>query len=144
MPRRALLALVLLAFAASGCQSFADPFSRKESLKQSQKKYTEMIRWGDLDRASHYVDPELLEDFLAYAPAFEDIRVTDFEIGEIDYAPDAVDITVTYRGYSIATLVERPFRERQAWYREGGFFSNQWRVRPSFADLVQAIGEPKP
>jgi hypothetical protein len=142
----ALLAAALVAASAMACASF-DPLDRRGSLEESQKKYTELIRWGEIDMAAQYVDPDLRDAFLQLAPAFANIRVTDFDVVPIDYDQaerdaagddDSVAVTVNYFGYSKSTLLERHFRERQEWHRVGSI-ANTWRVRPEFSELVESM-----
>lgn len=135
---RWLVALALLA--SAGCLAeLSDPMGRQAALKKAQLHYTQLVRWGDLERARAYVHPEVLDAFDRHAAAFEGLRITDYEIGEIQYgdAPATASVTVTYRGYSDATLVEKPIRERQQWEREG--LSNTWRVRPELDEIVGAL-----
>jgi len=138
LPRRLGLPLCLLAL---GCgATFVDPTGRQESLETTQKKYTELVRWGDLQRASAYVDPELREEFLVVAERLGDLRMSDFEIGEIQYAgEDEVTVVVTYRAWSQTTLVESQLRETQDWTREKGL-KNVWTVRTDLPAVVAAHG----
>jgi hypothetical protein len=134
-PLRAAIALALFAAFALGCGVLAeldDPLGRDFALNAAQRQYTQAIRWGELEDASAYVDPALKAAFLEKAAAFEGFRITDYQIGQIDYDADdssLARVSVTYRGYCTASLIERPIRERQQWYRESG---NDWRVRPEF------------
>ena len=123
----------------SGCAAtLTDPLGRRQALESVQKQYTELIRWGDFERASKYVDPQQRESFVALSRSFETIRLTDFEIAEIEYSGgDEVSVAVTYRGYAVDTLLERRFREEQVWTREPGV-TNQWSVR---SDLAEAMAE---
>lgn len=131
----ALGALVLIANA--GCVSLLlDPMGSRSALADSQRRYTQHIRWGEIDRASEFVDPVYRDEFLSHAPAFENIRVTDYEIGDIAYGEDSdsATVTVSYRAYSLATMVERPFQEKQAWHREG---ARTWWVRPEIEGVLK-------
>lgn len=124
----ALLLGSLLAALAAGCAAtFSDPMGKQNALQLAQREYTQRIRWGELERASRYLDPELREAFLAQQEVFDSLRVTDYEIGEIEFGADAdtAEVTVTYRAYSLATLIERPIREKQEWRREEGL-ANTW------------------
>jgi hypothetical protein len=131
------LACAVLALAASGCllADLGDPMGRMRALRESQQRYTQLVRWGEIEKAAELVDPAMRPSFLALAPAFEEIRITDYERGSFDFegAEDTAVITVTYRGYSLATLVDQPVRERQEWYRSG---PNTWLVRPQMQELV--------
>ena len=137
--------LAMLVFVAVGCttRDFVDPLGREEALETAQKKYTDMVRWGDVVKAQKYVDPALRADFVRLAGAFEGLRITDAEIGEIEHqSRDAARVTVTYRGYALANLVERQVHEDQEWYRVAGL-GNEWRVRPGLDEVLAAFeGHP--
>ena len=132
--------IATIALACTACVSPSDPFERGEALKQTQKRYTEALRWGDLEKASRYVDPEMRTDFLALASEFENVRITDYDIGELDLDTDTLakaEVDVTYRGYALPQYVEKRVRDHQVWYRSEG---NEWRVRPELASVLDDIG----
>jgi hypothetical protein len=142
MPRGAIRLLVpLLLLALSGCMSLiTDPMGRQRALAKTQRSYTNMMRWGDFEKASELVDPSVREEFLGYLPALKQIRITDFEIGDLDFVEDGHDVanvTVDYRGYSLSSYVETPLREEQEWHRQGR--SNVWLVRPQIQGIVSAF-----
>jgi len=128
--------LLSLSLALGGCISPTDPLGREEALEIAQKKYTELIRWGDVERAVSYVEEDMREDFLELAGSMKDLRITDFDIGEIEFTKDKATVTVTYHGYSEAVYVEHSAREVQEWERKEGL-DNQWCVRPEL-DVVVA------
>jgi hypothetical protein len=137
---------VCIGFALAGCETFTDPLGRKEALDLAQKTYTEAIRWGKLDTARAYVDPEDRDAFRDLEPIFDDIRFTDFEIGEfeLDESNELVaSVTVTYRGYAVAYQLEQSIREHQEWTRIESL-ANQWQVRSDINEVVAALlGPPK-
>ena len=139
---RLLLALSILLLAA-GCITPGDPLGHRDALEEAQKRYTNMIRWGDAERAVQFVDPELREKFLAHAGELEDLAISDYDVGEIQYDDDnrTAQVEVTYRGYSLSHLVERKVRVTQEWHRSEG---NDWLVRPEIEDVVaQLKGVPR-
>jgi hypothetical protein len=130
----------------AGCGStFADPLGRENSLEEAQRQYTRLVRWGDLEKAAAFVDPELHEAFLALRPQLATLHFTDFETGSIEYADeDSASVTVTYLAYTDATFIEEPIQEEQEWYREGGL-ANTWRVRSELPELLAKLkGQPTP
>jgi hypothetical protein len=137
---RSLVASALLASVALvGCQSVTDPLGRQESLEASQKQYTDFVRWGELERASKFVDPELRDSFLDQLPRFDLLRVTDFDVQDIEYdGEDEVHVVVTYHGFSLKNMVERRFREEQTWVRDPGL-RNRWRVTTDLADVLSDL-----
>ncbi len=60
---RGRLALVVFTL-LSGCVSPSDPLGRQDALEEAQQKYTELVRWGDVERAGKFVDPAMRDDFL--------------------------------------------------------------------------------
>ena len=131
----------LVIIAAIGCAgTFSNPSGKKNSLEESQRRYTELVRWGEIERASAFVDPELQDEFLDHAAAIQDIRFTDFESGIPRFADgnDSASVTVIYHAYSLSTLVEKRVRENQEWFREGGP-ANHWRVRPDLRQIVADV-----
>ena len=138
-----LVPLVLLC--VSGCLSVViDPMGRQRALAETQRSYTKLIRWGNFEKASELVDPTVREEFLACLPALKQIRITDFEIGELDFAEGGLDVasvTVNYQGYSLSSFVETPIREEQEWHRQGR--SNVWLVRPQIQGIVSAFTDVK-
>ena len=123
-----------------GCAAtLADPLGRANSLEEAQDKYTQLVRWGEIEKASAYVDPELQEAFLEHGPQLESLRFTDFETGTLEYTDgNSANVTVTYHAYSEATFLEQSIREEQEWYREGGL-TNTWRVRSELPALLAGL-----
>jgi len=137
-PVRLLLLCALLLAGPSGCITwFTDPMGYHAAFDDMQRQYTNYLRWGQIEKASSFVDPELREAFLKQAPAFEGLRITDYEVGEIEYLGDNATVTVTYAGYALDTFIERKIREQQKWFREG--HSNRWRVRSDVSVFAQAL-----
>jgi len=139
MSWRALAAAAGL-LAAFGCIS--DPMGREDALAKAQLRYTQQVRWGNLEAASEYVDPEVRKAFLGQAKAFEAIRITEYDIGRIDYGDDrrSATVHVTYHAYSLASVEERQIEEEQHWTRPRG---NTWLVRPELAGLLGSFPEAK-
>ena len=132
-----LLALVFVA--NTGCITMlADPLGRHSALKEVQLKYTQAIRWGHIEQASEFVDPDFREEFLGLLDAFEKIRVTDYDIGSIQYeSSDLAKVTVTYHAYTVGTFLDRSMREKQVWRRVG--IGTQWWVEPQLESVVGAL-----
>jgi len=131
--------------ATLGCAGALFDYTGKESaLEDAQRKYTELVRWGEIDSASVYVDPAIAADYLDMAELFRDIRFTDFESGALEFGEgsDTATVNVTYRAYSTKTLIEKTFRERQEWYRESSA-NNDWRVRPNLAAMARELGNSR-
>ncbi len=124
-----------------GCAgSPSDPMGRQNSLEKSQRRFTQLIRWGEIERASTFVDEPLRDDFLAYANHFEDLRVTDYKIGTPSYEDEMrrATVNVTYHVLSLQTFVSKKIREKQEWYRDE-VLKNTWSVRPQTELIIAAF-----
>ena len=134
------LTILLLLTSLVGCQSITDPLGRQEALEDAQRRYTDFVRWGDLSRASRYLEPEARADFLDNVSRLEHIRVTDFDVQDLEYdGEDEVHLIVTYYGFSLLTAVEGRFREHQHWVRDPGFKS-RWRVKTDLDQVLASLG----
>ena len=140
VPWRARLLVLLLAAAAGGCISPTDPLGRRDELEELQLRYTHALRWGDLEGASEFVAPSLRASFVERVAALERFRISDYDIGRIRFEDGAqrATVTVTYRCYALASLVEQSMRETQRWSREDG----EWLVKPSFDAVVGPLEAP--
>jgi hypothetical protein len=141
-------ALVLFAasicLASAGCISVADPLGHRDALEEAQKRYTDLIRWRDAERAAVFVEPELRKKFLEYAEALETLVISDYELGDLEFGEDdkTATISVTYRGYSLSHLIERKIRVTQEWHRNE---EDSWLVRPDLEDVVAKLrGDANP
>lgn len=134
------LAATLLAL---GCISPEDPLGRRDALEDAQKRYTNMIRWGDAAKAVQFVEPTMREKFLANADALRNLEISDYDLGDIEYGDDdmTAHVDVTYRGYSLSHLVEREIHVTQEWKREGG---NDWRVAPDLDNVIAQLNGQAP
>ena len=142
MPAFKVLWIALASATFVACVSPSDPLGRVEALEEAQKRYTEAIRWGDLERASRYVAADQREAFLALADAFESVRFTDYEIGDLDVDPADLakaEVVVSYHGYVLPHYLERRVSDRQVWVREGAV-GNRWVVQPQLASLIHEMG----
>jgi len=139
--RIAAVAVGMALIFGMGCAStLTDPTGRFNSLEEAQRRYTKLVRWGELRRASQYVEPELREEFLTYAKVFEKIRITDTDTDEIRLDPGAAtaSVDVTYHGYAHTNLIERRIFETQSWTRHDGM-RNVWLVKPEIDQIVAAF-----
>ena len=150
MRRSASIALLLaLSFCSAGCvwplfaEMAKDPMGRTNALDNAQRKYTNAVRWGDIEQAAQLVHPELREEFLSYEGEFDGIRVTDFEVGELVFeeGSEKATVRVTYHAYSLASMLEKEVKEVQRWERLS--HKNDWVVRPQLAGLVEQVSDLK-
>jgi hypothetical protein len=122
-------------------ESVVDPMGYEASFRETQREYTKMVRWADIEAASQYVHPEVRDQFLAYEHDFDAIRITDFDIGAVEFGPGmaTAEIRVTYHAYSLKTMLETEIKETQRWERPGR--TATWVVRPNLEGLVEKVAD---
>ena len=87
--RGAMAALLLL---SAGCLN--DPLQRRYALGLAQQRYTQLIRWGQVNEASQFVAKDRVEEFRSWGPVFERLRVqgnaelAEFVNEQSDLAPE--------------------------------------------------------
>lgn len=131
-----------LALALSACVSPSDPWERGRALEQAQRRYSEALRWGDLAKAAKYVDPEMRSEFLAHSDVFDTVRISDYDIGEVELDQETLaqaEVDVTFHGYVLPRYVEKRVKDHQVWYRDEAS-GEQWRVRPELAAMLDGFG----
>jgi len=144
-------------FATLGCAgSMFDFTGNEKALEEAQSRYTELMRWGEIEGASAFVDPALATEFLVTAERFKHIRFTEFKSGPLRFGEDSktatvnvvyhtysiATVNVVYHTYSIKTFVEKKFREHQQWYREESA-GNSWRVRSDLAAIASELSDSR-
>jgi len=133
--------LLLCALLAGPAGCITDPMGYRVSFDDTQRQYTQYLCWGEIEKASSFVDPELREAFLEQAPVFETMRITDFEIGQVEYEGVSAKVSVTYQGYSLESFIERKIREDQTWHREEG--TTRWLVRSDVGAFAKVFGDAR-
>ncbi len=142
VPIMALLAILTFLTNSLGCAFgevyWSDPMKREYSLSEIQKRYTALVRFGDYNQASKFVDPEQSREFIEAFPGEDDLVLTDHAIGKIEFTGDKDDrnlaeVKVTYSAYHTHSLIVFEVIETQEWYRDGA--GNDWLVRPHFDGL---------
>jgi hypothetical protein len=136
---RALGLAALLAL-GSGCGSFWHISDTDGTLEDSMRTYAKLVRWGEIEHASRFVDESVRGDFVALAPSLARLHFTDFDLGPVDQQPGEARVTVVYRFFDPRTLVERQVREPQVWVSER---TNEWYVRPDLSGFRAAVGAPE-
>lgn len=143
---RGWIGILGVGLAVTACAStLADPLGRENALEETQRRYTQLVRWGEIEKASAFVEEDDRDALMAHGPRLESIRFTDYETGTIEYqTSDEATVTVTYRAYSLATALEQEISEKQEWTREPGL-ANVWHVRSELPTLLAELkGETAP
>jgi hypothetical protein len=133
--------LLVVLFGASGCLStITDPMDRRGQFKDTQTKFTQCIRWGKSQEASEFIDPELREEFMSYAPEFSDLRFSDYEITRVDIGEglQSASVDVRYTGYRLSMPFERSVDLTEEWTRDES--TGVWTVKLDIEKLRQMLG----
>jgi hypothetical protein len=120
-----LSAVVGITSSLLGCAAL--DYQNENNFIDTQKRFTQYVRWGKIAKASEYVDIGMREEFLSLAPELTDLRFTDYEILEMDIADDLQEATVEvrYSGYRLSMPIERSVDLTQEWKRDD---SGLWQV----------------
>jgi hypothetical protein len=133
--------LLVAALACTGCSgSFWSVADHDGTLEDSVRTYAKLVRWGEIERASLFVDESARADFDALAPALSRLHFTDFDIGPVTQIGEAeARLTVVYRFYDVNTLVEHEIAMPQVWTAAG---RREWSVRPDLSAFHDVTGVP--
>jgi hypothetical protein len=133
------LALLLLGI-LTGCPApLVDWVDNADSLDFAQRRYNQLLRWGEFEESSRFVHPDARQAYLAAAPEFEDVRFTDYEVTtfELEETLDKAHLTVSFSGYDVSALIERKTSMQQEWVRDPETMI--WQVRPALEGFQQAL-----
>ena len=133
---RALL-LTLICSLSTGCfwwnYGKFDPLQKGGDFDQARKRFTRMIRWGQIDRASQYVVDEERIEFFEAAEVLRSVRFTDYEVISVEVKDNlkAATVHVLFRGYLVSQPLERSVSVKQEWH----WIEDRWRVHPQIRQL---------
>jgi len=116
-----------LAIGSWGCATLTDPATM---FQETQKRYTNLMRFTDFDRARNFVAADARHAFRDRTIALRDIHFTDYAIQEIDSGATSATVTVEYTGYRSSSPVVITFSEEQHWT----LADNAWTVRPTLQE----------
>jgi hypothetical protein len=136
-----VLCLAWSGIVASGCfwsHGRFDIFDHGDDFQHARIHFTQLVRWGEFERAAALVAPESRQEFLESAATLGQVRFTDYEIldEQIEDGFKTATVQVVYRAYRVDTMIERSVLVVQEWSREGG---EGWQVRPRFAEVSAAL-----
>jgi len=129
--RATLAALLPLVFGTACAALF--PSTPQAKFEESQRHYTQSVRWGNYAVALTFVDPQALKEFQARAAALGDLRFTDYRVMSVNLDPvdhRSAVAHVIYIAYRPASPVAVAFDEEQHWVYTAG----NWVVRPQLAE----------
>ena len=122
---------VLLLPPLAGCTTAGH---QRTVLRETQKLYTQHMRWSDYEKAALFVAPEEREAFLERTDQLGHLRIIDYRVRLMDIEDEVLSATalVSYSAYRRASPVAITIRERQQWLREEG--TGKWHVKSSFEE----------
>ena len=116
------IAALLAGFGALGCANVSDPALM---FRETQRRYTQLMRFTDYEKAGRFVAPDDRSAFRDRTAALGDLRFTDYEVREVENLGDTGTAHVEYIGYRASDPVVMTYVEDQQWERDGG----AWVVR---------------
>lgn len=130
-PFRPMLGMVIVALLAGlgslGCASVSD---HALMFHETQRRYTQLMRFTDYEKAGRYVALDDRSAFRDRTSALGDLRFTDYEVREIEDLGDTATATVAYIGYRASDPIVVTYVETQQWERSAGV----WLVRSQIAE----------
>jgi hypothetical protein len=114
---------LLGAFGVLGCATISDPALM---FKETQRQYTQLMRFTEFAKAGHFVAPDARSEFRDATTALGDLRFSDYEVRDIQDLGNTATAEVKYIGYRTSDPVVVTYVETQEWERDGGV----WLVRP--------------
>lgn len=141
-PRRLAVLLAVVVFGGTFACAFLDPMHTRGDFNDLQKRFTQNLRWGQIDKAAELVDPEIRDEFKSLAPRLSELRITDYNIVKSHMSPDLTHATVDvqYSGYREDELVERTVMIHEVWNRDPQ--TGDWHVKLDLDKLQRALGIP--
>ena len=129
--RRVALAVVagFSLLGAWGCAS--NPLLDQNAMfHETQRRYTNLMRFTDFDRARAFVAPDARQQFIARTTALHGVHFTDYSIVDVENGKNSATVTVSYTGYWPSSPVVVSFSEQQQWE----LANNTWTVRPTLEE----------
>lgn len=106
----------------TGCATVSD---KKVVFQDTQRRYTQLMRFTDFEKAGRYVVPEDRSYFRERTGALGDLRFSDYEISDVQATGNSGTARVEYIGYRASSPIIVTYVEEQEWQ----FVSGAWQVR---------------
>ena len=114
LPMRALVLLLLLC--SVGCASGG--MAPEKGLRTTVIAFNEDVRWGRYRYAASAIPERYRETWIERQEAAgKSLRITEYEVNPIEFAPDAAHVNVDISFHGIRDMVVRKVRRRQEWRR---------------------------
>jgi hypothetical protein len=129
MPLVRPIAFVCALLVAQGCAPMVD---QALMFKETQRRYTNLMRFADFERAIRFVAPDERTAFRERTSSLGEIRFSDYEVRELENLGETATAQVQYSAFRDSNPVLITFVEEQHWEQLDGV----WVVRPSFTEHV--------
>ncbi len=116
-------------------------FGRYAEARAAVESYGTNLRWGRVDEAAAFVDPESQAAFRQLLAGREDrLRITEFQVTSVELGPDrrSGEAVVFYRLYRMPSVTEESRTERLGLRYD--VLRDRWYVEPSLANLAADLG----
>ena len=106
---------------------------------RTQSRYTALMKWGQLEEASEFVEPEIRGEFEALAAELSQVRIIDYSVRDVEFSQARTRATATVRlqAYWLSGPYPREVEVTQRWRRDA--LSGRWWVTPDIERIRQAI-----
>ncbi len=115
-----------------------DLSGRRQHFEESQRKFSQLLRWGQVNQAARFVVPDQRREFMKLGPDMSDLQFSDYEILYVDLAEDRQQATVDvrYSAFHRASLVTRDVSLSQEWKIDE---TGEWQVTLDLEHLRTAL-----
>ena len=112
--QKALVTLLLLC--SVGCASGG--MAPEKGLRTTVIAFNEDVRWGRYRYAASAIPERYRETWIKRQEAAgKSLRITEYEVNPIEFAPDAAHVNVDISFHGIRDMLVRKVRRRQEWRR---------------------------
>jgi hypothetical protein len=111
--RNVLLLCVSLAI-VSACSSLK---GFREELKDTVVAYNDLLRWNEFNKAKHFVDESVRQEFEARVQATKNVKIADYRILNADFESEKGEqiVEVEFDYYISPTYLVKTLIDKQKW-----------------------------
>lgn len=111
---------------------------KSDQFETGHLEYTQMVRWGNFDKAAGWIAQESAEKFLADAAVAEKLRFTDYNIlnKNLNSEDWTATVTVRYEMHLVDELINRTVTEKQNW--KFNQTADRWELNTNLFEVIEA------
>lgn len=133
------VAIALLSLLGGCAIDLNDPYNDRARLRETQREFTQYMRWGLINKAAQFVIADQRAKFETLAPGMTDLRLTDYETLSVESIDENhASVLVRFRGYSLSSPIERTIEIQQDWSFDEE--TRVWMVSLEVDRLRKALG----